>query len=169
MRFTDLMMAIPALLLAIALAAILERSVWIVALVIALVNWVQVARVVYTETVGLAARDFVRAAQALGARPMGVLARHILPHLLPTLLVYGTLGISTTVMLEAMLSFLGVGVQPPNPSWGGIIFDSQSYLMNAPWLVIFPGSLILAVALSFNLVGDALRDALDPLQRRQLV
>jgi len=169
MRFTDLMMAIPALLLAIALAAILERSVWIVALVIALVNWVQVARVVYTETVGLAARDFVRAAQALGAKPMGVLARHILPHLLPTLLVYGTLGISTTVMLEAMLSFLGVGVQPPNPSWGGIIFDSQSYLMNAPWLVIFPGSLILAVALSFNLVGDALRDALDPLQRRQLV
>jgi peptide/nickel transport system permease protein len=169
MRFTDLMMAIPALLLAIALAAILERSVWIVALVIALVNWVQVARVVYTETVGLAARDFVRAAQALGARPMGVLVRHILPHLLPTLLVYGTLGISTTVMLEAMLSFLGVGVQPPNPSWGGIIFDSQSYLMNAPWLVIFPGSLILAVALSFNLVGDALRDALDPLQRRQLV
>ena len=169
MRFTDLMMAIPALLLAIALAAILERSVWIVALVIALVNWVQVARVVYTETVGLAARDFVRAAQALGAKPMGVLARHILPHLLPTLLVYGTLGISTTVMLEAMLSFLGVGVQPPNPSWGGIIFDSQSYLMNAPWLVIFPGSLILAVALSFNLVGDALLDALDPLQRRQLV
>jgi peptide/nickel transport system permease protein len=169
MRFTDLMMAIPALLLAIALAAILERSVWIVALVIALVNWVQVARVVYTETVGLAARDFVRAAQALGARPMGVLVRHILPHLVPTLLVYGTLGISTTVMLEAMLSFLGVGVQPPNPSWGGIIFDSQSYLMNAPWLVIFPGSLILAVALSFNLVGDALRDALDPLQRRQLV
>jgi peptide/nickel transport system permease protein len=168
MRFTDLMMAIPALLLAIALAAILERSVWIVALVIALVNWVQVARVVYTETVGLAARDFVRAAQALGARPMGVLVRHILPHLVPTLLVYGTLGISTTVMLEAMLSFLGVGVQPPNPSWGGIIFDSQSYLMNAPWLVIFPGSLILAVALSFNLVGDALRDALDPLQRRQV-
>ena len=169
MRFTDLMMAIPALLLAIALAAILERSVWIVALVIALVNWVQVARVVYTETVGLAARDFVRAAQALGARPMGVLVRHIMPHLVPTLLVYGTLGISTTVMLEAMLSFLGVGVQPPNPSWGGIIFDSQSYLMNAPWLVIFPGSLILAVALSFNLVGDALRDALDPLQRRQVV
>jgi len=168
MRFTDLMMAIPALLLAIALAAILERSVWIVALVIALVNWVQVARVVYTETVGLAARDFVRAAQALGAGPPSVLMRHILPHLLPTLLVYGTLGISTTVMLEAMLSFLGVGVQPPHPSWGGIIFDSQSYLMNAPWLVFFPGAVILAVALSFNLVGDALRDALDPLQRRRL-
>ncbi|HEY7690304.1 MAG TPA: ABC transporter permease [Dongiaceae bacterium] len=167
MRFTDLMMAIPALLLAIALAAILERSVWIVALVIALVNWVQVARVVYTETVGLAARDFVRAAQALGANTMSVLFRHVLPHLVPTLLVYGTLGISTTVMLEAMLSFLGVGVQPPNPSWGGIIFDSQSYLMNAPWLVIFPGFVILVVALSFNLVGDALRDALDPLQRRR--
>ncbi|HVR65996.1 MAG TPA: ABC transporter permease [Verrucomicrobiae bacterium] len=168
MRFTDLMMAIPALLLAIALAIILQRSVWIVALVIALVNWVQVARVIYTETVGLAARDFVRAAGALGAGPLRVLWRHILPHLLPTLLVYGTLGISTTVMLEAMLSFLGVGVQPPDPSWGGIIFESQSYLMNAPWLVIFPGVVILAVALSCNLVGDALRDALDPLQRRQV-
>ena len=168
MRFTDLMMAIPALLLAIALAIILQRSVWIVALVIALVNWVQVARVIYTETVGLAARDFVRAAGALGAGPLRVLWHHILPHLLPTLLVYGTLGISTTVMLEAMLSFLGVGVQPPDPSWGGIIFESQSYLMNAPWLVIFPGVVILAVALSCNLVGDALRDALDPLQRRQV-
>jgi peptide/nickel transport system permease protein len=168
MRLTDLMMAIPALLLAIALAIILQRSVWIVALVIALVNWVQVARVIYTETVGLAARDFVRAARALGAGPVRVLWRHILPHLLPTLLVYGTLGISTTVMLEAMLSFLGVGVQPPDPSWGGIIFESQSYLMNAPWLVIFPGTVILAVALSCNLVGDALRDALDPLQRRQV-
>jgi peptide/nickel transport system permease protein len=168
MRLTDLMMAIPALLLAIALAIILQRSVWIVALVIALVNWVQVARVIYTETVGLAARDFVRAARALGAGPVRVLWRHILPHLLPTLLVYGTLGISTTVMLEAMLSFLGVGVQPPDPSWGGIIFESQSYLMNAPWLVIFPGAVILAVALSCNLVGDALRDALDPLQRRQV-
>ena len=168
MRVTDLMMAIPALLLAIALAIILERSVWIVALVIALVNWVQVARVIYTETVGLEARDFVRAARALGAGPVRVLSRHILPHLLPTLLVYGTLGISTTVMLEAMLSFLGVGVQPPDPSWGGIIFESQSYLMNAPWLVIFPGLVILAVALAFNLVGDALRDALDPLQRRQV-
>jgi peptide/nickel transport system permease protein len=168
MRFTDLMMAIPALLLAIALAIILERSVWIVALVIALVNWVQVARVIYTETVGLEARDFVRAARALGAGPVRVLSRHILPHLLPTLLVYGTLGISTTVMLEAMLSFLGVGVQPPDPSWGGIIFESQSYLMNAPWLVIFPGLVILAVALAFNLVGDALRDALDPRQRRQV-
>lgn len=167
MRVTDLMMAFPALLLAIALAAILGRSVWLVALVIALVNWVQVARVVYTETVGLTARDFVRAARALGAGPASVLVRHILPHLLPTLLVYGTLGISTTVMLEAMLSFLGVGVQPPEPSWGGIIFESQSYFRNAPWLVFFPGAVILAVALSFNLVGDALRDALDPLQRRR--
>jgi peptide/nickel transport system permease protein len=165
MRFTDLMMAIPALLLAIALAIILQRSVWIVALVIALVNWVQVARVIYTETVGLEARDFVRAARALGAGPVRVLSRHILPHLLPTLLVYGTLGISTTVMLEAMLSFLGVGVQPPDPSWGGIIFESQSYFLNAPWLVFFPGIAIVLVALSFNLVGDALRDALDPTQR----
>jgi peptide/nickel transport system permease protein len=165
MRFTDLMMAFPALLLAIALAAILHPSLWIVALVIALVNWVQIARVIYTETRALAAREFVEAVRALGAGRWRILTRHILPHLVPTILVWGTLGISTTVLLEATLSFLGVGVQPPTPSWGGIIFQSESYFMVAPWLVVFPGVAIILVALSFNLVGDALRDALDPTQR----
>ena len=89
----------------------------------------------------------------------------MLPHLVPTILVWGTLGISSTVLLEATLSFLGVGVQPPTPSWGGIIFQSQSYFMVAPWLIVFPGLAIILLALSFNLVGDALRDALDPTQR----
>ncbi|MSP83825.1 MAG: ABC transporter permease [Alphaproteobacteria bacterium] len=165
MRFTDLMMAFPALLLAIALAAILEPSLWIVALVIALVNWVQIARVVYTQTRALAEREFIEAARSLGAGTGRILLRHILPHLVPTLLVWGTLGIATTVLLEAALSFLGVGVQPPTPSWGGIIFESQSYFLNAPWLVFFPGAAILGLALAFNLVGDALHDALDPTQR----
>ncbi|MGH7120068.1 MAG: ABC transporter permease [Acetobacteraceae bacterium] len=165
MRFTDLMMAFPALLLAIALAAILRPSLWIVALVIALVNWVQIARVIYTETRALAAREFVEAARAVGAGRLRILLRHILPHLLPTILVWGTLGIASTVLLEATLSFLGVGVQPPTPSWGGIIFQSQSYFMVAPWLVLFPGLAIILLALSFNLAGDALRDALDPTQR----
>jgi peptide/nickel transport system permease protein len=165
MRFTDLMMAFPALLLAIALAAIFTPSLWIVAMVIALVNWVQIARVIYTETTGLAAREYIEAARALGAAWPRILFLHILPHLIPTILVWATLGIATTVLLEATLSFLGIGVQPPTPSWGGIIFESQSYFLTAPWLVFFPGVAIMALALAFNLVGDALRDALDPTQR----
>ncbi len=165
MRFTDLMMAFPALLLAIALAAIFTPSLWIVAMVIALVNWVQIARVIYTETTALAVREYIEAARALGAAWPRILFLHILPHLIPTILVWATLGIATTVLLEATLSFLGIGVQPPTPSWGGIIFESQSYFLTAPWLVFFPGVAIMALALAFNLVGDALRDALDPTQR----
>ena len=165
MRFTDLMMAFPALLLAIALAAILKPSLWIVAMVIALVNWVQTSRVMYTQTRTLAELEFIEAARALGAAWPRILLVHILPHLMPHILVWGTLGISVTVLLEATLSFLGVGVQPPTPSWGGIIFESQSYFLTAPWLVVFPGVSILLLALSFNLVGDGLRDALDPTQR----
>jgi peptide/nickel transport system permease protein len=165
MRFTDLMMAFPALLLAIVLAALLRPSLWIVAMVIALVNWVQVARIVYTETRGLVERDFILAERSLGAGHFRILFVHILPHLMPTAIVWGTLGIATTVLLEATLSFLGIGVQPPQPSWGNIIFESQSYFQAAPWLVFFPGAIILLTALSFNLVGDALRDILDPTQR----
>lgn len=165
MRFTDLMMAFPALLLAICLAAIFQPSLWIVAMVIALVNWVQTARVIYTETTSLSERDFIAAEKTLGAGTGRILFHHILPHLVPTLIVWGTLGISTTVLLEATLSFLGVGVQPPTPSWGNIIFENQTYFQAAPWLVFFPGMAILILALAFNLVGDALRDVLDPTQR----
>ena len=165
MRFTDLMMAFPALLLAICLAAIFKPSLWIVALVIALVNWVQTARVIYTETTSLATRDFIAAERTLGAGTWRILFRHILPHLLPTIIVWGTLGISTTVLLEATLSFLGVGVQPPTPSWGNIIFENQTYFQSAPWLVFIPGAAIILLALAFNLVSDALRDVLDPTQR----
>ena len=168
MRFTDLMMAFPALLLAIALAALLKPSLWIVAMVIALVNWVQVARIVYTETRGLVERDFIVAERSLGAGNGRIILFHILPHLMPTAIVWGTLGIATTVLLEATLSFLGIGVQPPQPSWGNIIFESQSYFQDAPWLVFIPGAIILATALSFNLIGDALRDILDPTQRGRL-
>ncbi|RYI33342.1 MAG: ABC transporter permease [Acetobacteraceae bacterium] len=165
MRFTDLMMAFPALLLAICLAAIFEPSLWIVALVIALVNWVQTARVIFTETSSLATRDFIAAERTLGASTSRILFRHILPHLLPTIIVWGTLGISTTVLLEATLSFLGIGVQPPTASWGNIIFENQTYFQTAPWLVFIPGAAIILLALAFNLVGDALRDVLDPTQR----
>ena len=165
MRLTDLMMAFPALLLAICLAAIFRPSLWIVALVIALVNWVQTARVIYTETTALAERDFVAAERTLGASGARILWHHILPHLVPTIIVWATLGISTTVLLEATLSYLGVGVQPPTPSWGNIIFENQTYFQSAPWLVFIPGAAILILALAFNLVGDALREVLDPTQR----
>lgn len=167
MRFTDLMMAFPALLLAIALAAILRPSLWIVALVIALVNWVQIARVIYAQVTALVKQQHVQAANALGATHRQMLTWHLFPHLVPTMLVWGTLGISTTVLQEATLSFLGVGVQPPTPSWGGIINESQSFLQSAPWLVIFPGLAILILALAFNILGDGVRDALDPTERNR--
>jgi peptide/nickel transport system permease protein len=165
MRFTDLMMAFPALLLAIVLAAIFSPSLWIVALVIALVNWVQIARVIFTQTTALVEREFIEASRAVGAGPWRLLTHHVLPHLVPAMIVWGTLGIATTVLLEATLSFLGVGVRPPTPSWGNIIFENQTWFTTAPWLVFFPGAAILLLALAFNLVGDALRDALDPTER----
>lgn len=162
MRFTDLMMAFPALLLAIVLAAIFQPSLLIVALVIAMVNWVQMARVIYTETRSLAERDFIQVQRSIGSGTFRVLASHLLPHLLSSIVVFGTLGISTTVLLEATLSYLGVGVQPPMPSWGNIIYENQTYFSTAPWLVFIPGTAIVLLALAFNLVGDALRDILDP-------
>jgi len=166
MRITDVMTAFPALILAIALAAILRPSLWIVALVIALVNWVWIARAIYAQVLSIGQREFVEAAGALGVGTFRTLFRHILPHLVSTLMVFGTLGISTTVLLEASLSFLGVGVQPPTPSWGGIINESQSYFLDAPWLVAFPGVAIVLTSLSFNLFGEALRDSLDLAERR---
>jgi len=165
MRLTDMMMAFPALILAIALAAILRPSLWIVALVIGMVNWVWIARIVYAQVLSISGREFIDAARVLGVPTPRIFWRHLFPHLLPTLLVWGTLGISTTVMFEASLSFLGVGVRPPTPSWGGAINESQSYFLAAPWLVAFPGIAILLTSLAFNLVGDAMRDTLDPTLR----
>ncbi|AJD52970.1 MAG: ABC transporter permease [Rhodobacteraceae bacterium] len=165
MRATDLMMAFPALLLAIVLAAIFTPSLWIVAMVIAMVNWVQVARVIYTETRSLSEREFIEAEWGIGAGRFRILFKHMLPHLLSTMVVWATLGIATTVLLEATLSYLGVGVQPPTPSWGNIIFENQTYFTSAPWLVFVPGTAIILLALAFNLVGDALRDILDPTQK----
>lgn len=166
MRLTDIMTAFPSLVLAIALAAVLGPSLWIVTLVIALVNWVWVARAVHAQVLSLARRGFVEAAHALGASNARILFVHILPHLFSTILVFATLGISSTVLLEASLSFLGVGVQPPTPSWGGIINESQAYFQEAPWLVAFPGLAILFTSLCFNLLGEGLRDALDVGDRR---
>jgi peptide/nickel transport system permease protein len=165
MRFTDLMMAFPALLLAITLAAIFAPSLFIVALVIAMVNWVQIARVIYTQTISISEKEYIEASRSLGATNSRILRRHVLPHLAPFVMVWATLGISTTVLLEATLSFLGIGVRPPTPSWGNIIFENQTYFSTAPWLVFIPGFAIILLALAFNFLGDALRDELDPTQR----
>jgi len=165
MRFTDLMTAFPALLLAILLAALIGPSLGIVMVVIAMVNWVQVARVTYTETISLAERDFITAERSLGAGTARILFKHMLPHVVPTVIVYGTLGIATTSLTEATLSFLGIGVQPPIASWGNMANEGQTYFDSAPWLVFFPSVCIALLALSFNLVGDALRDILDPTLR----
>jgi len=168
MRFTDLMTAFPVLLLAIALTAILRPSLWIVALVIALLNWVGLARVVYGQVLSLREQEYVMAARSLGSSSGRIVWKHIAPQLVSLAVVWGTLGISTSVLLEATLSFLGVGVQPPTPSWGGIINESQSYLTLAPWLVAFPGVAIVLTALAFNLLGEGLREALDPARRSAL-
>ncbi len=168
MRFTDVMMAFPTLLLAMTLVAILKPSLWIIILVIGAVYWTWIARVVYGQVVALRERDYVTATRALGAGRLYILARHILPQLVPTIIVWGTLGIATNVMLEASLSYLGIGVQPPTPTWGGMIQQGQSYYRTAPWMVIFPGLAIMLTVFAFNLLGDGLRDALDPTQRGTL-
>ena len=165
MRFTDMMMAFPTLLLAMTLVAILKPSIWIIILVIGAVYWTWIARVIYGQVLSLRERDFVTASRALGAGRVFALIRHILPQLFPTIIVWGTLGIATNVMLEASLSYLGIGVQPPTPSWGGMIQQGQSFYRTAPWLVIFPGLAIMLTVFAFNLLGDGLRDALDPTQR----
>lgn len=165
MRFTDVMMAFPTLLLAMTLVAILKPSVWIIIVVIGIVYWTWIARVVYGQVVALRDRDFVTATRALGAGRLFILFHHILPQLIPTIIVWGTLGIATNVMLEASLSYLGIGVQPPTPSWGGMIQQGQSFYRTAPWLVFFPGMAIMLTVFAFNLLGDGLRDALDPTLR----
>lgn len=165
MGITDLMMAFPILLLGILIAALFNPSLANVVLIIAMVSWVQVARIVYTETISLSEREYVTAVRSAGASMPRILFRHILPHLLPTLIVWGTLGIATTSLFEAILSYLGVGVQPPTPSWGNMVYENQTYFESAPWLVFIPSLCITLLALAFNLVGDALRDILDPTLR----
>jgi peptide/nickel transport system permease protein len=168
MRFTDIMMAFPTLLLAMTLVSILKPSQWIIIVVIGIVYWTWIARVIYGQVVALRDREFVTATQALGASRHFTLIRHILPQLIPTIIVWGTLGIATNVMLEASLSYLGIGVRPPTPSWGGMIQQGQSFYRSAPWLVIFPGLAIMLTVFAFNMLGDGLRDALDPTLRGRM-
>jgi peptide/nickel transport system permease protein len=165
MRFTDVMLAFPTLLLATALVAVLKPSLTIIIVVIGVVYWTGLARVVHAQVLRLREQDFVTAAKCIGVPTGRILFRHILPHLVGTAIVWGTLGIATNVMLEASLSYLGIGVQPPTPSWGRMISEGQTYYRSAPWLILFPGIAIMLTVLGFNMLGDGLRDALDPYQR----
>jgi peptide/nickel transport system permease protein len=162
-RFIDAMMAIPVLLLAIALASVLRQgSVWVVVLILGLVNWTYLARIVRAEVLSLRERDFVEAARALGATDRMIMSHHVLPNLIGPLIVFATLSMAGNILLESALSFLGVGIQPPTPSWGNMIQDGMQFYSVAWWITLFPGLAILLTVVSFNLVGDGLRDALEP-------
>lgn len=162
MRVTDVVMAFPVLLLAIALVAVLRPSLTSVLLVVGLVNWTSVARVVRGETLSAREALFVEAARAQGASHGRILRRHILPQIAPTLLVLACLSVATTILLDAGLSYLGVGVPPPAPSWGAMLTEGQSYYRTAPWLALWPGLAIVAAVAGFNLLGFALQEMLNP-------
>jgi peptide/nickel transport system permease protein len=166
MRVTDIMMAFPVILFSIALISIIQRgNVLVIVAVIALFYWTAVARIVRGQVLSIKEKEFIEAARALGTNPFVILGRHILPHLVPIIIVYGTIGIATSITTESILSFIGIGVQPPTADWGKMVADGQDFMFLAPWLVIFPGLMILLTVLAFNLVGDGLRDALDPRER----
>ena len=153
MRLTDMMLAFPTLLLAMAFVTVLRPSLLSILLVIGLVSWTGVARVVRAETLSLAQRDFVLAARALGATPARLVLLHVLPNALPVIIVMAVLGTSGTLLLDAGLSFLGLGVPPPTPSWGRMIEEATMYFRTAPWLAAFPGIAIFYAVLAFNLLG----------------
>jgi peptide/nickel transport system permease protein len=166
-RFVDAMMSIPVLLLAIALGSVMRGgSLWVVVLILGLVNWTYLARIVRAEVLSLRERDFVEAARALGASDRALLVRHLLPNLVGPVLVFATLSMAGNILLESALSFLGVGVQPPTPTWGNMIQEGMAFYGVAWWMSLFPGLAILATVVSYNLVGEALRDALDPALRK---
>jgi peptide/nickel transport system permease protein len=158
MRFTDVMLAFPGLLLAVALVAVMRPSVWTIFVVIGLVSWTGVARVVRSETLSLRERDFVMAARAMGAGHARILLRHVLPNVASTLIVIAALSTSGTILLDAGLSFLGIGVPPPTPTWGRMIQEASSYYRVAPWLMAFPGLAVLYAVLTFNLIAYGLTE-----------
>jgi peptide/nickel transport system permease protein len=165
-RVTDVLLAFPFLILAVGLAAILGPSLLNATLALGIAAAPQILRVTRGETLALREEDYVRAAIANGASDAVILGRHIIPNMLNTLLVLATVTIPQAIIGEATLSFLGLGVQPPTPSWGVMLSDAQSYLTQAPRLAVYPGLAIFLCSLSFNLFGDGLRDALDPRTQR---
>lgn len=162
MRFTDALLSIPTLFILIVLTHFVGRTVAIITAVIGGLSWMTVCRIVRANVLSLKEQDFVLAALSVGARPSAILARHILPNSVGPVVVAATLGVGQAIILEASLSFLGLGVPPPTATWGSMLFRAQSLLVQAPWMAVFPGLLILVAVLCVNLVGEGLRDAVDP-------
>ncbi len=162
MRFVDMVISFPRLVLLITIIALFEPSIFLIITVVGLTQWPGPTRIVRGEVLSLREREFVQAAEALGYSRSRIVFRHLIPNTLAPVIVAATLGIGNVIVLEAGLSFLGLGVQPPTPSWGTMIADGRNYLLGAWWISTFPGLAIVFTVLSFNLVGDGLRDALDP-------
>lgn len=162
MRFVDIMLCFPSFFLILAVIAFLEPSIWNIMIIIGLTGWMGVARLVRAEFLSLREREFVLAARALGASDGRVIFRHVLPNALSPVLVSATLGVAGAILTESALSFLGIGVQPPTPSWGNMLIVGKQTLGTAWWLSAFPGLAILLTVLGYNLLGEGIRDALDP-------
>ena len=162
MRFVDIMLCFPTFFLILAVIAFLEPSIWNIMIIIGLTGWMGVARLVRAEFLSLRERDFVQAARALGASDGRLIFRHILPNALSPVLVSATLGVAGAILTESALSFLGIGVQPPTPSRGNMLIAGKQTLGTAWWLSAFPGMAILVTVLGYNLLGEGIRDALDP-------
>jgi peptide/nickel transport system permease protein len=167
MRFVDMMISFPQLVLLITIVAVFQRpSIFLIVAVLGLTQWPGTTRIVRGEVLSLREREFVQAARALGFSNARIILFHLVPNVLAPVIVAATLGIGNTIIVEAGLSFLGLGVQPPTPSWGTMVSDGRNYMLEAWWLSAFSGMAIVVTVLCFNLVGDGLRDALDPRLRR---
>ena len=162
MRFVDIMLCFPSFFLILAVIAFLEPSIFNIMAVIGLTSWMGITRLVRAEFLSLKERDFVLAVKAMGAKSPRIIFLHILPNAMAPVLVAATLGVASAVLVESALSFLGIGVQPPTPSWGNILTLGQSTLGVAWWLSLFPGMAILITVLGYNLLGEGIRDAIDP-------
>jgi peptide/nickel transport system permease protein len=156
------MLCFPAFFLILAVIALMGQSIWYIMAIIGLTSWMGVARLVRAELLSLRERDFVLAARALGASDFRIIFRHILPNALSPVLISATLGVAGAIMTESALSFLGIGVPPPTPSWGNILTSGKDYIEFAWWLTLFPGLAIMVTVLAYYLVGEGIRDALDP-------
>jgi peptide/nickel transport system permease protein len=167
MRLSDAVLAIPIVLLALSVLAVVGGGIRNLILVIAFTQWMTYARTSRAETLALREQDYVRAARAVGARNGRILRRHIFPHLMPSAIALATLNVSVAILLEAGLSYLGLGVQPPDPSLGSMLTDGRQYIFRASWLAIYPGIALLLLVLAINLLGDGLSNFLDPRAKRR--
>jgi peptide/nickel transport system permease protein len=166
MRFVDIMLCFPTFFLILAVIAFLEPSIWNIMIVIGLTSWMGVTRLVRADFISLRERDFVRAARSIGANDARIIFIHILPNALASILVAATLGIAGAILTESALSFLGIGVQPPTPSWGNILTAGKDNIDIAWWLSLYPGLAILITVVGYNLLGEGIRDASDPRLKR---